>query len=315
MSIQWDCSVACMIDPHRLRVFRAVVAEGSIGGAADALGYTSSAVSQHIAALQRETGLVLIEREGRGIVPTQAGTTLASEAAAVFDHLSRVDGLVADLRDGRAGSLRVTYFASAGSTWMPSVVATIRHEFPDVRLELRLCELSDGSGAPPDVEIVVEGSTPPAIRGYDRLPLVTEDYLAVVAPDSPFAGRSGVTLRELAEETWVDNDVARGPCREALLNACTAAGFTPCFGVETHDYPTALRFVAAGVGLTVVPALALVDLPTGVSVVPISDPPQRVIAIHRRHSVRDSGVADRLIELVREQASMTHGDTAIGATA
>ncbi|MGV9825972.1 MULTISPECIES: LysR family transcriptional regulator [unclassified Gordonia (in: high G+C Gram-positive bacteria)] len=296
-----------MIDPHRLRVFRAVVAEGSVSGAALALGYTSSAVSQHIAALQRETGLTLVERDGRGITPTDAGTALASASSALFDQLTRLDGVVSDLRDGRAGTLRITYFASAGAAWMPSVVACIRREFPDLRMDLRLVELAAAGLAPPDIEIYVDGAASTSMRSYDCEPLLTEDYRVVVAPDSQFAGCDEVLLRDLADEVWIDNDVARGPCREALLRACTAAGFTPRFGVETHDYLTAVNFVAAGVGLTVVPALALLDVPADVRVVSIAEPtPRRSISIRRRHSVREHRAADRVVELIREQAARTH---------
>lgn len=297
-----------MIDPHRLRIFRAVVAQGSIGGAALALGYTPSAVSQHITSLQRETGLTLIERVGRGIVATDAGTALAAESASVFDGLARLDGLVADLRHGRAGTLRITYFASAGAAWMPHVIATIGREFPDTRLDLRLVELADDETVPPDIEIYVPGAQSSPMTGYDAVEIVTERYVVVVADDSPFADRSTVTLRELADEPWIDNDVARGPCREGLLRACTAAGFTPCFRVETHDYVTAIRFVEAGVGLTVVPALAILDLPAGVRAVAIAEPaPRRTIAVRTHQRVRDSAVARRALELISDQARRTHG--------
>lgn len=308
--------VVVMIDPHRLRIFRAVVAEGSIGGAAAALGYTPSAVSQHIAGLQRETGLALIERVGRGIVPTDAGTTLAAESSVVFDGLSRLDGLVADLRHGNAGTLRVAYFASAGAAWMPEIIATIGREFPDTRLDLRLIELADPEASAPDIEIYVESpesalSRAPIVTpvpGFDSVPLVTEDYLVVVGEGSAYAGRDQVTLRELADDAWIDNDVARGPCREGLLRACTAAGFTPNFRVETHDYGTAMRFVAAGVGLTVVPALAVIDLPAGVRTVAIAEPtPRRALALRRHHRARQNPVAQRVINLLYEQVRRTHG--------
>lgn len=301
--------VGGMIDPHRLRIFRAVVAEGSIGGAASALGYTPSAVSQHIAGLQRETGLTLIERAGRGIVPTDAGTSLAAASSPIFEGLSRLDSLVTDLRQGRAGTLRVCYFASAGAAWMPSVIACIAREFPDLRLELRLVELADPEATPADVEICVTDSPIPVRDSVcDFFPLVSEDYVAVVGADSRFADRDMVTLRELAEEPWIDNDVARGPCREALLRACTAAGFSPCFRVETHDYITAVRFVAAGVGLTVVPTLGVIDLPAGVRALPIAEPtPRRSIGLRLHRRARDSAAAARVIELIREQAALTFG--------
>ena len=90
-----------------------------------------------------------------------------------------------------------------------------------------------------------------------------------------------------------------GPCRKALLNACTAVGFSPDFSVETQDYPTAIRFVAAGIGLTVVPELALADLPDGVVAVPIVDPtPSRAIRVRVRRSAVDLPPVRRVLELL-----------------
>lgn len=297
-----------MIDPHRLRIFRAVVAEGSITGAAAALGYTPSAVSQHIAGLQRETGLTLIERHGRGIVPTDAGTAVAAAASPVFEGLSELDGLIADLRGGRAGTFRVSYFASAGAAWMPAVIATIGAEFPDIRLDLRLVELADADTTPPDIEIYVDGAASTAMTDYEHAPLVTEEYLAILPHDAERAQQPSITLRELGTLPWIDNDVARGPCREGVLRACAAAGFAPLFRVETHDYTTAIRFVAAGVGVTVVPALAMIELPPDVIAVRITDPtPQRHISLRRHHRTRGNAVAERAVDLIRAQVARTHG--------
>ena len=100
-----------MIDLHRLRVFRAVVADGSINGAAATLGYTPSAVSQHLTALQRETGLSLIERQGRGVVPTAAGRAVAHEAGCVLERMAEFESFVADIRDGHTGRLSVCYLS------------------------------------------------------------------------------------------------------------------------------------------------------------------------------------------------------------
>lgn len=290
-----------MVDIHRLRVLRSVIGERSIGGAATALGYTPSAVSQHIATLQRETGLTLIERDGRGIVPTEAGTILAAESEPVFEQLARVDGLISELRDGRLGQLRINYFASAGATWIPPIVAALTREFPGLRLDLRLIELAVPSAASPDVEIYVADTDHPAgdSGGYTSRPLTSDPYHAVVPHDSHWAGRESVTLRELSPVPWVDNDVARGPCRQALLNACTSVGFTPDFSIETQDYPTAIRFVAAGVGLTVVPQLALTHLPAGVVAIPIVDPtPVRAIRVRVRQSAQDLPPVQRVLELL-----------------
>src|SRR4029450_3733464 len=127
-----------MLDVHRLRVFRSVVASGSIQAAAVNLGYTASAVSQHVSALQRETGLALISRIGRGIEPTAAGLALADEIDGVLSRLGDVQSFVDDLRAGRTGTLSIAYFASVGSAWMPAVVRGLLRDFPGIRLNLSL---------------------------------------------------------------------------------------------------------------------------------------------------------------------------------
>lgn len=296
-----------MLDAHRLRVFAAVVATGSVNRAASNLGYTPSAVSQHLATLQRETGLRLIERSGRGIEPTATGRLLADEAAAVLERLAALDTVVADLREGRVGSLSVSYFASAGAAWIPPVVATLTRELPDLRVELRLIELADELQSPPDVEVFVESGPPDLVGDYDVHPLLDEPYLVVLSKAHPLAGRETVPLRELAEEPWVDNDFSRGACRQIVLDACASVGFSPGFHVETHDYPTAVAFVAAGAGITVLPRLGVgALLPAGLVALPLVDPvPTRQIAVRVRESLRDNPAARRIVELLRERATET----------
>ena len=266
-----------MLDMNRLRVFRTVVATGSVSGAAASLGYTPSAVSQHLSALQRETRLVLVERRGRGIVPTAAGAAFADELGPVFERLAEVDRVVGDLRAGRVGTLTVSYFASAGAAWIPPVVAALVREFPQLRLDLRLIELAGEVPTTPDIEIFVEGeSTSPAsialVAGYRVVELLREPYLVVLPDGHPLADRTEIPLAALRDELWVDNDIARGPCRQIVLDACAAAGFAPTFRIETHDYPSAAAFVAAGVGITVMPRLGTAVLPDGVRAVPVVAP-------------------------------------------
>jgi DNA-binding transcriptional LysR family regulator len=294
---------AAVLNSHRLRVFRAVVTSGSVQQAAANLDYTPSAVSQHLAALQRETGLRLLERNGRGIQPTATGRRLADEAASVLERLAALDSVVADLRENRLGSLSVTYFASAGAAWIPSVVAPLAREFPELRLELRLIELADDQQPATDVEIFVEGAPSGPLRGYDVYPLLEEPYLAVLPETHRLAGRPAIPLRELAEEPWVDNDVARGPCRRAVLEACASVGFSPCFHVETPDYPTAISLVSAGVGITVLPRLGIgAQLPHGLAVVPVVEPtPLRRIAVRVRESLREHPATRRIVELLRDR--------------
>jgi DNA-binding transcriptional LysR family regulator len=293
-----------MLDAHRLRVFGAVVAAGSVNKAAANLGYTPSAISQHVGALQRETGLRLIERHGRGIAPTATGHLLAKEAAGALERLAALDTVVADLRAGRVGRLSVSYFASAGAAWIPPLVAALSREFPKLRIDLRLIELA-GNSPNPDVEIFVEGSASSPVRGYDVHPLLDDPYLAVLPAEHPLAGRESIALPELAGEPWIDNDFSRGPCRQIVIDACASVGFSPGFNVETHDYPTAISFVAAGVGISVLPRLGIGgSLPPGLTAVPVVDPtPVRHISVRVRESLRENPAARRIVELLHERVS------------
>lgn len=305
-----------MLDVHRLRVLRTVVATGSVGAAATTLGYTPSAVSQHLATLQRETGLRLIERKGRGIEPTAAGRTLADEAGRVLASLSGVEGVVGDLRAGRVGRLSISYFASAGAAWIPPVVAGLMHEFPDLRLDLRLIELLGDDHPDPDIEVFVGGAEE-HLRdrggtGQSRVHHLLDDpYVVVVPEDHRLAGEPRVALGELASDRWVDNDFNRGFCRQVILDACTEAGFTPDFRIETHDYPTAISFVAAGVGVTVLPRLGAARLPAGVVAVPLVSPtPVRHVYVAVKASVEHHPAAERAVDLLRERVS---GPARVGA--
>jgi DNA-binding transcriptional LysR family regulator len=294
-----------MIDVHRLRVFRAVVAGGSVNAAASNLGYTASAISQHIAALQRETGLTLLARSGRGVEPTAVGLALAAEIDDVLARLGDVEAFVGDLRDGRTGSLSIAYFASVGSAWMPAVARTLLREFPALRLDLALRDdLSTGPGQRPDIQIVVAPRDYTGTREARAHHLVDDPYVAVVPAHHPLAGADGVALARLEKERWIDNDVAQGWCRRNLLEACRAAGFRPSFRVEAHDYPSAIAFVEAGIGITVLPRLGAIRLPAAVTVVPVTGPtPLRSIFALVQTSAGSAPAARRALEVLQERAT------------
>ncbi|WP_395242795.1 LysR family transcriptional regulator [Agromyces sp. MMS24-K17] len=305
-----------MVDPQRLRVFRAVVHAGSINGAAEHLGYTPSAVSQHVSALQRETGLVLMERAGRGIRPTAAGLVVADRATRVLDQLADFDGLAGDLRAGRSGTIRVGCFSSANRAWMPGVFGALADDFPDLRVEVDLIELRGRYAVDPDLELYIAESIPGdrdpavaegAVDGYDLEHLRTEDYVAVVAADHPLAGRSAVALAGLRDEPWIDNDHARGPCREIVMSGCLAAGYSPRFRLAAPDYATAFDFVAQGLGVTVLPRLGAFRLPGEVRAITVSDAAvRRRIMLRTKRSMRTHPAVARAAELVR--AAAVEGD-------
>lgn len=243
-----------MLDVHRLRVFRSVVASGSIQPRPTTrLHAVGGEPARHRAAARDRSRAG--HPDGPGIELTAAGRALAEEIDGVLARLGEVESVVGDLRAGRTGSLSIAYFASVGSAWMPEVVATMLAEFPAVRLDLSLREdVPTDPAERPDLQVAVEQG---AVHrpGFVARHLLDDPYVAVLPVGHPLAGRTALDLVELAADRWVDNDFARGWCRRNLIEACHAAGFSPPFHVEAHDYPTALAFVAAGVGLTVLPRL------------------------------------------------------------
>ncbi len=292
-----------MLDPHRLRVFRAVVSTGSVQAAADNLGLTSSAVSQHLSALARETGLVLFQRQGRGIAPTPAGLELAAQSEEAMSQWGRLDAVVSDLREGRSGRLTVGYFASAGSAWMPGLIKRLTLEQPDLTVDLILSERT-GRSVTPDIDIVfdpVDGVRRPARLGYRQVPLAIDPFVAVVPKDHELAGARTVGLADLRRETWVSNDFHGSLVHRMVVSACAAAGFTPRFTVQAQEHYSAIQFVAAGVGISVMPRLAARSLPPEVVRLRLSEPtPVREISALVREVGSPNPAAERMLEMLLE---------------
>ena len=282
-----------MIDVQRLRVWQAVVASGSVQAAARHLGYTPSTISQHVKLLQRETGLVLMERVGRGIEPTAAGLRLAEEGSEVIASLGRLDHVVADLRDGRTQHLSIACFASVAQGWVPTVAERLRRELPGVVLEVSISEPHGGRGRrPPDLDVRSETpqtplDSPTSGQGSDRFlrhDLGLDPYVVVLPADHALASTEQVRLADLAEETWVDNVVYDSPTLRILTVACQAAGFQPQFAARCDDHQAAIGLVAARLGVTALPALAARRVPDGLVALPLVDPtPQRrIVALQRQ---------------------------------
>lgn len=299
-----------MLDVHRLRILRSVVSTGSVAGAASGLGYTPSAISQHLTALQRETGLTLVERAGRGVRPTAAGRLLAAQADRVLERLGEAEALVAELREGRTGRLSLTYFASVGSAWMPEVARRVTTEFPGLALDLRLGEtVEDDPDSRPDIQLLVaRPGREVGVPGFEGHHLLDDPYVAVLPRAHPLAGSAEIELAELAHDRWVDNDLPTGWCRRNLLEACAAAGFSPTFHVQANDHVTAVAFVDAGMGITVLPVLAARGLPSTLCAVPVVRP-QPVRAIHAvvRRAVAESAPVGLVLDVLRALAAPEPG--------
>ncbi|WP_432087770.1 MULTISPECIES: LysR substrate-binding domain-containing protein [unclassified Streptomyces] len=277
-----------MLDVRRMQVLRAVVASGSVTGAAAHLGYTPSAVSQQIAVLEKEAGIALLERFGRGVRPTAAGLLLTEHAAAIGSRLAEAETALADLRAGRTGRISVRYFATAGADLVAPALARFRAEHPGVRVDLRIAEGAPDAEA--DLTLVVRPRGGPDAygEGLRLVHLVDDPYRAVLPKGHPLAGRrTAVDLAALAAEPWVGSE-RPGPCLDAVLDACAAAGFSPDVAVECEEYATAQGFVAAGLGVSLIPLMGLGSRHPGVVVRRVRGP-EPVRAIHA--AVRESSLA------------------------
>lgn len=275
------------VDLRRLAAVRAVVETGSVAAAAAKLGYTPSAISQSIAALQREKGVTLFERVGRGVRPTQAAVILAETAARVDAQIAAADDELAAVRTGRAGRVRLTAFATAGTALVPCALASFRSRLPAVDVQYAMAE------APEALQSLREAETDVAVvamsdddRGEDAFRwqhLLDDAYLVVLPAAHSAAAARRVSLAKLADDQWVTTASARCNCEDTVLAACAVAGFVPNFAIEADEFATSIGFVAAGLGVAMVPRLALSAVPAGVVVRPPREvrPTRAVYAVTR----------------------------------
>jgi DNA-binding transcriptional LysR family regulator len=296
-----------MLDVRRLQVLRAVVSSGSVTAAATNLGYTPSAVSQQIAALERQTGLPLLERVGRGVRPTAAGRLLTEHAAIIAQHVAEAETALADLRAGRTGLLTIRYFATAGAALVPPALAKWRVEYPGVQVDLKLIDpgdpLPEVVRGQADLAIVVSPREQPA-DGIRLVHLLDDPYHAVLPKGHRLVAKRVVDLADMADEPWVNNELSGGRCQDLMLEACAAAGFTPNFVVESDDYATAQGLVAAGLGVTLLPGLGLGQRHPAVVVrrVRKPEPVRQIYAAVRETSLARPALAG-LLQALRDVAT------------
>lgn len=269
-----------------MQILRAVITSGSVTAAAAHLGYTPSAVSQQVAVLEKQAGLPLLERVGRGVRPTTAGLLLSDYATRIGKEVAEAETALADLREGRTGQFSLRYFATAGADLVAPAVATLRRDHPRVRIDLGLLETGDPlrvvAKRQADLAIVVRphGTSP---EGVHLVHLVDDPYMVVLPKEHHLTDKQSLNLAELADEPWVGSESQDGVCLDVILGACSAAGFSPDFVVQSDDYATAQGFVAAGLGVALIPRMGLANRHHNVTVREVHNPkPIRSIqaAIH-----------------------------------
>ena len=259
-----------MLDVKRMKVLREVASRGSFSAAAEALSFTQSAVSQQVAALEREVGTTLLERGPRGVRLTDAGRTLVSHTDAILARIECAEDELAALAGLRGGRLRLACFQSAGATLVPRAVAQFHDRHPDVELSMVEAEPEDAQerlrAGDIDLALVYDFEPVPDTLGKDLelTHLIDDCYDAVLsARTTSSPSRRRLKLADLSDEPWIASTDACG-CRQLTERACLDAGFAPNVAFEADETMAAQALVAAGVGVTIFPRLALNPLHPGV---------------------------------------------------
>ncbi|MER0241135.1 LysR family transcriptional regulator [Streptomyces sp. HSW2009] len=307
-----------MIEARHLRVLRAVDATGSFSAAARDLGCTQPAVSQQMKALEQAAGTPLLVRTGREMRLTEAGRVLLRHAVGVLAGLAAAEEEVAAIAGLRAGRVRLVSFPSGSSTLVPTALAELRAAHPGTQVSLVDAE------PPRSVELLRAGDCEialafryPQAPGADAgpggaaewsdlevRPLLADRLVGLVPAGHRFADSPVLGIAELAEEPWI----AGCPrCRRHLVEVCEAAGFTPRIDFATDDYPAVVGLVGAGLGVAVLPELALESVrPKGVRTVRVEPAVRReVVALTLPDLVRVPAVAATLDRLERASARVT----------
>jgi DNA-binding transcriptional LysR family regulator len=238
---------------------------------------------------------------------------LAAESEELMGSLSRLGGVVEHLREGHTGSLAIGTFSSAAQMWMPHVAQGLQREFPDLVLELSLDELGDSAPAPPqsrDLDVTTEDADAAGADrpGYERLVLVEESYRVVIPLGHELLSLypDAVPMAALADVPMIDADFSDTGCAVIVRNACRAAGFSPRYVARSDDHHTALAFVAARIGVTLLPELAVDEaMPGFASREVVSPAPRRRVVAFVRDSSALSPPVCRAVELLREAVAKT----------
>jgi DNA-binding transcriptional LysR family regulator len=265
-------------DVQRLRAFRLVLDLGSISAAASVLGYTQSAVSQQLAALEREAGIALVDRSQRPLRATRAGEALRPHVERVLAALGGAEATLEDLRGGTR-RLRLAAFTSALSSFVPRAVRDLRRAHAQLvvqvlQLETReAIERLQGGGAELAVVHHMPGVAVPETAGLQRRRLLV-DHLYVVLPEGHrLARRDAVSVADLEAEPLIlpRRETPAGRFRSLVEHLCSQAGFAPRVAYELDDLPSVQAFVAAGIAVVPMHGLTLATLPRGATARPLAE--------------------------------------------
>lgn len=308
------------LDVHAMRVIRAIADEGSITGAAAALGYSQPAVSQQVKRMEARLGMPLVERVGRRLRLTEAGRVLARHAPAVTTALDAAADELAEIRGLRRARVRLVGFPSASPTIVPRLLRELAASAPGLTVTYVEAEPPEAVEAVREdrADIAVTFSYPgdrddphgESARGLAVRAIGTDELMLVLPEGHAAAGTEGVDVAALADENWI----AGCPrCRGHLLEMCGRAGFSPRITFETDNVAAVEGLVAQGIGVATLPRLAVASFPpvAGILTRPLPPGEQRRLHVVTAHGA-DRVPAVRTTIDALERVCHSLGDRAHG---
>ncbi|MEA2425233.1 MAG: hypothetical protein QOH13_1643 [Thermoleophilaceae bacterium] len=297
-----------MLDVKRLRILKEVADQGSFSAAAEALSYTQSAVSQQIAALEREAKTKLVTRGSRGIRLTEAGDALVKHADAILTRLADAEAELEAIAGLRGGRLRLAAFPTVGATLMPLAIATFRNRHPDIELTVRQLEPEDSIPLLKTGELDIALTIDPSVRAEDSEGIETQFLLddpmyAALPLNHPLANKTRLRLKDLSGESWIGTTDACS-CGDLVRSQCIRMGFEPHITFESDDYLAIQGLVAAGVGVALIPTLALTTVRDDIAIRDLgNEAPIRNIAAATLPSAQRSPAVIAMLEVLADVAT------------
>ncbi len=306
-----------MLDLKRLRVLAEVARQGSFSGAAEALYLSQSAVSQQVATLEKEVGMPLLERTRKGPKLNDAGRMLVRHAEAALARLEEAEHELKAIAGLEAGELRLASFPSASATLLTEGLAEFGARHPSVRLSVTEAEPEQSvpklRAAEVDLAIVFDYPMLPSQDGerdVERALLLTESMYVALPRDHALADAEVVRLADLADEAWLCG-VCPSSCGDVVKQACRQAGFDPRIGFESDEYQVLQAYVAAGLGFTLLPDLALPTLRPDLVVRPtVPEAPKRQVWAATRAEGARSRATEAMVGILREVGGRFAGQSA-----
>ncbi|MDA0567613.1 LysR family transcriptional regulator [Streptomonospora sp. S1-112] len=301
-----------MLDLRRLQILKEFSERGTIAATAEALGYTASAVSQQLSALEREAGAPLLDRTARSAELTESGRLLAENAEHILDLVEAAESVLAQRREVVAGRVTVTAFPTGAVAFAPPLARCLKVH-GDLQLVLRQSVGAAGArqvaSAEVDIALVDDWSGERPDIGAGRLRhvhLLHDPMVLAVSKDHPLADPAvPVDLRALRDEPWIAAPDSE-PSRAGIDRLFADVGGAPAAAWEFEGQSTILSLVAGGIGIAAVPALALAAGTSGLSFrrLPGVGPTREVYAVVRSASMRRPAIEATLRALRRTAAEV-----------